>query len=145
VELETYAKSGGDVVEYLALKTLSKDTNKDISDLALESNNYSARELSSLILGDAAASQRAPTSFTDPNRSGYEYRLTDTQKARYTETFDHMFAEEFTKLFNSRKYQNADAEERANLVDELKSDVAKDVKKEIAKWLKQQGVKSSKK
>ena len=140
-EMDDYISRGGDAVDYLTMKA---QTNRSttMSEVAYQRSDLTASEMSSLILGDVSSTQRAPSTFADPYAKGYEYKLTDEQKARYTETYDRLFNERFPDLYASDEYQDAAPEERKELVAELRADVASEVKYEIADWLWEQGIES---
>ena len=140
-ELDDYISRGGDAVDYLTMK-VKTSASTTMSEVAYQRNDLTASEMGSIILGDVGASQRAPSTFTDPYAKGYVYELNGAQQARYTETYDRLFNERFPELYASDEYRDATPEERKELVSDLRADVANDTKREMADWLWEQGVES---
>ena len=83
--------------------------------------------------------------YTDPNKDGYEYILTDDQKdyakTLYIQVYEEMFGEETSRS----RYKNASGEEKAAILEGMKADVLEEVKDELFRWLRKSGVKSTKK
>jgi hypothetical protein len=132
------------MIDYLLMQSQT-DKHTTVSDVAFTRDDLTAAEMGTLILSDVSTSQRAPDSFSDPNRSGYEYRLNAEQVEWFTQNYDRRFNEEFPKLFSSKKYQKASAEERKAMVADLRAEIAEEVREDTARWLRKQGVKSTKK
>lgn len=89
--------------------------------------------------------------FTDPNRTGYEYELTDAQRVEYDTLYSQLYNETMEKVISSSRYQNADAEKRAKLLQDARDGVGSrpgigdQARRQYAKYLKEQGIKSTKK
>jgi len=77
-----------------------------------------------------------PSSYSDPNKKGYKFYLTDAQKDKYQEIAHNTYDTAFKILMKSSDYINAGSDERrAELLEAMRSSLADEVKDEFLNWL----------
>lgn len=85
----------------------------------------------------------APKSYVDPNAKGYEYLLTDAQKAHYEDLYNQIYNAEMTALIRSPEYRSATELEKLEMLGDVKSDVSTMTKEQLIDWLESMGVEST--
>lgn len=141
-DLAALEAAGYDAADYLLLKAAGDAagmSNLEVSVSASETD----RELASQLLLLNYDKQHNAEEFTDPNRTGYEYVMNESQQTEFSARYESLFQEEMDRLLSSRRYQNADAESKKDMVSETQSEVNKKVKKQMARDLRADGVRST--
>ena len=135
--LERTSGSTAETAAYLELRARSRTEDATVTELALTADLNDRTAATALLVETSF-----PDSFTDPGKSGYEYRLGEDQKARYRSLYEDAFRAGFTELAGEDDWQEGDLAQRKELLSGLKRDVGEKVRKELAAWLQERGVKS---
>ena len=138
------SKRGFSVDEYVVQRIYSNGTDGGSTQDVLSMSWLSDTDRANLI-SDGYGKKLTKNTFSDPNRSGYIYSLTDAQVEQYEQYFETQWQAEYVQLTGSTRYLNADIETRAKMIDDLKSSVADGTKKWMARQLRSEGVRSTKK
>lgn len=138
------ADSGVSVEEYIVQSRISKDSDEhNITDvLGME---WLEDKDKALLIADGYAKKLTKNTFTDPNRTGYEYTLTDEQVSQYISHYDELWLEEYAALISGTRFKRAKLDEQTEMIDALRAEVADDTRKRMARYLRQRGVRSTKK
>ena len=134
--------AGYDAADYLLLKAAGDAAGMSNLEVAVSASETD-RELASQLLLLNYDKQHNAEEFTDPNRTGYEYVMNESQQTEFSARYESLFQEEMDRLLSSRRYQNADAESKKDMVSETQSEVNKKVKKQLARDLRADGVRST--
>ncbi len=138
------ADSGVSVEEYIVQSRISKDSGEhNITDvLGME---WLEDKDKALLIADGYAKKLTKNTFTDPNRTGYEYTLTDEQVSQYTSHYDELWLKEYTALISSTRFKRSKLDEQTEMIYALRAEVADDTRKWMARYLRQKGIRSTKK
>ena len=141
-DLAALEAAGYDAADYLLLKAAGDAAGMSNLEVAVSASETD-RELASQLLLLNYDKQHNAEEFTDPNRTGYEYVMNESQQTEFSARYESLFQEEMDRLLSSRRYQNADAESKKDMVSETQSEVNKKVKKQMARDLRADGVRST--
>lgn len=141
-ELMALDADGFDLADYLLLRAAGEADGRSDLEIAVSAGDSALS--TQLVLWNYDA-QRTAEAFTDPGRSGYEYRMDEVQQAQFADLYEGYMQQALNRLFESSRYQKADVQVRRDMVSQLQSETNAEVKKEMARQLRADGVKSVRK